>query len=341
MATKEKIFIPNYISDATFRPARVLPRVFFYNGLKDCETYFINSEGTAIEFNKFPYFDNYSGNVTTQDSISLLFNNEVAPYGEIPSASLYTEYWERYVELLYNPRTRLINGSAIIPLADYFQLELNDIISFRGNYYHLRAINDYNLKTGECNIQLLGPILDDALQNIFVVTGGGSSGGNGTNGTSGTSGTGGEQGTNGTNGTEGTNGTTGEGGEGTSGTEGTEGTSGTEGTNGTSGEDICVTNFGAAMTPCFGGTADEYMEGFVDLSAPTPTDAVFTLEVGYIAGSNIADCSGPNDFINLVVTVFAGDSQGLLTCNDAPFIDFDGATICSVVITDGPYIECV
>jgi hypothetical protein len=42
-------------------------------------------------------------------------------------------------------------------------MELNDIVQFRGNHYHLRAINDYNLTTGECNIQLLGPILEGAL----------------------------------------------------------------------------------------------------------------------------------------------------------------------------------
>jgi hypothetical protein len=47
-------------------------------------------------------------------------------------------------------------------------MELNDIVELRGNYYHLRAINDYNLKNGECNIQLLGPILDDAL--VFTTT---------------------------------------------------------------------------------------------------------------------------------------------------------------------------
>jgi hypothetical protein len=165
MATKEKIFIPTYISDVNFNPVRVSPRIFFYNGTKECEQYYIDSKGTTKEFTSFPYFDNYSGNITTQDSISLLFNNEVAPYGQIPSGSLYTEYWETYVELLYNPRTRLINASAIIPLAEYFKMELNDIVDFRGNYYHLRAINDYNLKTGECNIQLLGPILEDTLNN--------------------------------------------------------------------------------------------------------------------------------------------------------------------------------
>jgi len=46
-------------------------------------------------------------------------------------------------------------------------MELNDIVQWRGNYYHLRAINDYNLSNGECNLQLLGPILDDILPSII------------------------------------------------------------------------------------------------------------------------------------------------------------------------------
>jgi hypothetical protein len=168
MSTKQKIFIPTYISDQTYNPSRVLPRIFFYNGLKDCESYYISSASVSLDFEAFPYFDNYSGQVTTTSSLSLLYNNEVAPYGVIPTSSLYTEYWESYVELLYNPRTRLLNASAIIPLADYFQMELNDIVEFRGNYYHLRAINDYNLKNGECTIQLLGPILEDAFNFSMV-----------------------------------------------------------------------------------------------------------------------------------------------------------------------------
>jgi len=40
-------------------------------------------------------------------------------------------------------------------------MELNDIVEWRGNYYHLRAINDYNLSNGECKLQLLGPLLYD------------------------------------------------------------------------------------------------------------------------------------------------------------------------------------
>jgi hypothetical protein len=171
MSQRIPINIPTYINSVDYTPARVLPRLFFYNGLIDCESYWIESGsatfgGVTYQQNAFPYFDNYnvvSGSFPTTGSASLLFNNEEASYGTIPNQNLYTEYWETYVNLLYNPVTRLINASAIIPFAEYTKLNLNDIIEWRGNMYHLRAINDYSVKTGECSIQLLGPILVDAL----------------------------------------------------------------------------------------------------------------------------------------------------------------------------------
>jgi hypothetical protein len=165
MSQRIPIYIPTYINSAEYTPARVLPRLFFYNGQIECETWFIANENDGtISQNTFPYFDNYnvvSGSFPTTDSKSLLFNNENAVYGQIPTENLYTTYWEKYISLLYNPYTRLINCDAIIPLADYFDMELNDVVNFRGNYYHLRAINNYSLKTGECKLQLLGPLLND------------------------------------------------------------------------------------------------------------------------------------------------------------------------------------
>lgn len=163
------IYIPTFINSADFSPARVLPRLFYFNGVVECEPYYFqgrDSFGNTEEV--FPYFDHYnvvSGSFPTTNSDSLLFNNETPVYGNTPTQNLYTTYWEKYINLLYNPYTRLLNASAIIPLADYVKMELNDIVNFKGNYYHLRAINDYSLKTGECNIQLLGPIIPDALDN--------------------------------------------------------------------------------------------------------------------------------------------------------------------------------
>ena len=167
------IYIPTFISDQNYNPSRVLPHIYFYNGVIDCEEYWIESGsldfgGVTYAQTSFPYFDNYnvvSGSFPTTDSLSLLFNNEGASYGEVPTDSLYTTYWEKYISLLYNPKTRLVNCSAIIPLKDYFTMELNDIVNFRGNYYHLRAINDYSLKDGSCTLQLLGPIIADTFSN--------------------------------------------------------------------------------------------------------------------------------------------------------------------------------
>ena len=168
------IYIPTFISDQNYNPSRVLPHIYFYNGLIDCETYWIESGslafgGVTYQQNAFPYFDNYnvvSGSFPTTDSESLLFNNENASYGQIPTENLYTQYWETYISLLYNPKTRLLNCDAIIPLADYFKMELNNVVNFKGNYYHLRAINDYSLKTGECTLQLLGPIIRDTISDL-------------------------------------------------------------------------------------------------------------------------------------------------------------------------------
>ena len=168
-----KIFIPTLISSITYEPVRTLPHIYFYNGLKESEPYFIQhypsgstSSVEVSEQNSFPYVDYYDGLTPSNGSNSLLFFNEQAVYGETPTASLYSEYWDTYVSLLYNPRTRLFKASAIIPLADYFEMELNDIVQWRGNYYHLRAINDYNLKDGTCKIELLGPIIRDAVGGI-------------------------------------------------------------------------------------------------------------------------------------------------------------------------------
>jgi len=188
MAQKIPIYIPTYISADNYAPARVQPRVLYSNGMLECETFYIQGFSTPSTASvnvyaqtSFPYFDNYNvvtGSFPTTESNSLLFYNEESVYGTKPVNSLYSIYWSDYVNLLYSPRTRLLNMAAIIPLADYIEMELNDIVNFRGNDYHLRALNDYNLSTGEVSIQLLGPILEGSLDgftpNVFEVTNNGS-----------------------------------------------------------------------------------------------------------------------------------------------------------------------
>lgn len=171
------IYIPTFIADANFKPAKVSPRQFFYNGQKDIDKpYYFGGKDplnpgayTYTAYSNFPYFDHYSSGSTDENpdstSESLLFFNEGTVYGSLPTNNLYSKYWSKYVGLLYNPTTRFIECSAVIPFAVYVDLKLNDVILYKGNHFHLRAVNDYDLSTGECNIQLLGPIISDTLDN--------------------------------------------------------------------------------------------------------------------------------------------------------------------------------
>lgn len=168
------LYIPTFIANENFDPAVINPRVFFYNGTKAISPSPVFASIDTTRFatsynrpNEFPYFDHYSsGSVNeTPDSTSesLLFFNEGTAYGSLPTDTLYTKYWETYIELLYNPKTRFINCEANLPFNMFVNLKLNDIVLFKGSHFHLRAINDYNLKTGDCKLQLLGPIISDSL----------------------------------------------------------------------------------------------------------------------------------------------------------------------------------
>ena len=77
---KNKIYIPTFISSIDYKPAKVLPHIYFYNGTLNSDTYYIESlDATgSIQYNiqtRFPYVDNYEGNLPSTSSLSLLFNN--------------------------------------------------------------------------------------------------------------------------------------------------------------------------------------------------------------------------------------------------------------------------
>ena len=66
LGTINRIYIPTFISSVTYEPARVLPHIYFYNGLKGSQEYIVEhfDEGTQFVVSSsvdyFPYFDNYS-----------------------------------------------------------------------------------------------------------------------------------------------------------------------------------------------------------------------------------------------------------------------------------------
>ena len=283
MSQRIPIYIPTFISDQNYNPNRVLPRLFFFNGMVDCETYNIESgsltnAGTVKEVNQFPYFDHYNvitGSFPTTGSRSLLFNNEAPVYGQQPNETLFNEYWSQYVELLYNPKTRLLTAKAIIPLADYFDMELNDIVNWRGNYYHLRAINEYNLKTGECQIQLLGPIIADTFGGINPFT---------TTTTTTTS---------------------------TTTTTTTSTTTTTTSTTTTTGAPSATLNWSYSETGGANGTMDLYINGFAVESRSSTASGTRTVYVGDTINVevNCQQCGEPDNYANVEATGIVSDQD--------------------------------
>jgi hypothetical protein len=63
----EKIYIPTFISDADFTPSNVLPRFFFFNGMKEIKPFkFLFATTDALNsffvatLSEFPYVDHYN-----------------------------------------------------------------------------------------------------------------------------------------------------------------------------------------------------------------------------------------------------------------------------------------
>ena len=63
---KNKIYIPTFISSVNYAPARVLPHIYFYNGTKQTDDYYVqgyvnNNTGILFNDNKLDIIINSSG----------------------------------------------------------------------------------------------------------------------------------------------------------------------------------------------------------------------------------------------------------------------------------------
>lgn len=86
---------------------------------------------------------------------SLNFNSDISSYTlEIENNSLYKVYYQNYLINLFNPKTRLVSVTAILPLSILESLRLKDSIIIREKKY---IINDMttNLITGEVKFNLI------------------------------------------------------------------------------------------------------------------------------------------------------------------------------------------
>jgi hypothetical protein len=110
--------------------------------------------GTAVS--DIDYYIPFGQDAVDSDvNYSLNFNSDISSYTlEIENNSLYKVYYQNYLINLFNPKTRLVSVTAILPLSILESLRLKDSIIIREKKY---IINDMttNLITGEVKFNLI------------------------------------------------------------------------------------------------------------------------------------------------------------------------------------------
>ena len=88
-------------------------------------------------------------------NFSVLFEAEFSTYTGIAlTNSLYKNHYQDYVQSIFNPKKRNFVFKAVLPLHIITNIQLNDTLEIKGNYYRIDKYS-YNLLTGETTLNLI------------------------------------------------------------------------------------------------------------------------------------------------------------------------------------------
>lgn len=94
-------------------------------------------------------------NTFENQTYSFLFGAEYSTWnGSLINNTLYSNYHNDYISSIFNIKRRTFKYSAYLPLRVLLELELNDVIEIKGNYYRIDNYN-LNLLTGKVDFTLI------------------------------------------------------------------------------------------------------------------------------------------------------------------------------------------
>jgi hypothetical protein len=117
----------------------------------------IGSQEAPVISNTMP-LGNPDSNKINNDSICILFNSELPTdvgvetfdaVNAYTDKDMYNLFYENRINNLYNPNTRFLEGYFWLKLSDIKNLEANDIIKIKDQYFTWNKINQYNLTDRE------------------------------------------------------------------------------------------------------------------------------------------------------------------------------------------------
>jgi len=120
---------------------------------------FVNSDNATSRRVDECWYSNTSNLPTSAGaSYSTCFGADIDPYHlQSVSRSLYNEYWSDYITDLYNPKRRLIEVDAILPLGAMLSLNLKNAVIWNNNKYVINSVA-LNMTTGKATFELLNVV---------------------------------------------------------------------------------------------------------------------------------------------------------------------------------------
>lgn len=140
-----------------FTPIVPKPRLLYYNGLKalggSANFYMEDSAGTTVAFSSIPVVSTYTQMPATgPNNRQYVFERETSfQQGEnvlnANGQDLYSIYWSKYIELIYNRDARRVTATFSLEATDILNFKYNDVIFVEGIYYYVEKI--YNAPLGQ------------------------------------------------------------------------------------------------------------------------------------------------------------------------------------------------
>jgi len=123
--------------------------LYDYGTLQSCPQFYFNGTSTTT-YNAFGGETFIGGN-----TYSINFGSEQSPMtNNLIANSLYTQYYQAYLDNVFNQKARLIKLSAVLPISILTTLKLNDSIIIRDKRYIINTMT-FDLTNGETSLELL------------------------------------------------------------------------------------------------------------------------------------------------------------------------------------------
>jgi len=117
-----------------------------------------DENGVTQQVDDFPYYGHYRQQYTTSTDDADLNWGAETPYNvpEAPSeGNLYLTYWDRYVEELYSDEARIMECEAYLTPVQIADIEWNDSIFIKDEYWRLLEISYSPNSNGTCKVKLI------------------------------------------------------------------------------------------------------------------------------------------------------------------------------------------